>query len=217
MDWGWWLLIAGLILVFITSGVLITSASINLGTIQNPDEFFKNAYYYAYSAAWTTWGLVAFFIIGIALYYGIPLAIGAAEPEVAVLSSLQKPAPSSGLWEILFTFILFILIIIIGFFASQAAYNINQSQNYNPAITAQYRAKEESISAAVICLTTTGIFIIYYLIKIIYWVVGEPETLPAGNELTQPVTPVIQTQSTLQSTIANLTPDDITKLKQLLK
>lgn len=220
MDWGWWLLTAGLILIFITSGVIITSASINLGNLETIDGFFKNAYYYARAAALTTWFLVAFFIIGIALYYGIPLAIGAAEPEAAILTSLQKPAPSSGFWGILFTFILFILIIIIGILASQAAYNINQSPNYNSAIIAQYRAREESIITAVLCLLTVGIFIIYYIIQIIYCIVGEePETaqtMPVTAPVTTSVIQPIQPQTNL-STISNLTPEDIIKLKQLLK
>lgn len=157
------ILIIFLLIIFIASGVIITSSSINLYALKDTDEDFKNAYYYSTWAAVLTWVLVALAIIltGLYIYYSVEV------PEAALTSAL-KPESNTGIDTIICLIILLLLITTIGILAAKTAYYIGQSSNYNSNIPQQYNAREEAIITAVLCLGSGGLLFIWFITDLIY-------------------------------------------------
>jgi hypothetical protein len=220
-----------LLVIFLISGVLITNAAINIASFQDTDVFFQNAHYYATWAAVVIWGLFSLTIIGIGAYIFYTIFYAVEVPEAQIISSLSKPAESSGSWNILFSILIFILVIIVGALSAAAAWNFDQSKNYNPNVPQQYRAREELLVTAILSLSATGLILIIFLIDLIYYF--SPAEEPVVSAVITPavitpaaIAPAIPVATTASDVILktsnnfnlnNLTADDLAKLKQLLK
>lgn len=178
MSWTY-ILAFVLLIIFIASGVLITASSVNLNALKDTDPDFKNAYYYSTVAAVVTWILVALAIILIIVYYYFYFETGG---ELAAVSNLTANNESSGIGIIIFLIIILILITIIGILAARTAYYIDQSTNYNPNIPQQYRAREESIVTAVLCLGSGGLLFIWFIIDLIYYLYPEEKDIKLQNK-----------------------------------
>lgn len=210
-----------LLLIFLLSGVIITSASINLGALKDTSTFFANAYYYSTWAAALTWCIVAITILSVAGYYILGWVYEAEVPEAAILQSLQKNTPSSSWsgWSILFLIIILILVVINGCLAAAAASQIASDPNYNPNNTQQYRAKEEAIITAILCLTSAGLLLVWGIVETYYYFSPEePEVKIIDNIPTTAVASAGNTDNNtnMVNKVNNLTPEDIEALKKLL-
>lgn len=207
-----------LLLIFLISGVIITNASINLGSLKDTSTFFANAYYYSTWAAVLTWVIVALAILSVAGYYILGWVYEAEVPEAAILSSLQKvPSSSWSGWSILFLIIILILVIVNGCLAAATASQISSDPNYNPNVPQQYRAREEAIITAILCLTSAGLLLVWGIVELYYYFYPEEpekvETVPATTAILPSNT---TNNSTIVNKVNNLTPEEIDALKKLL-
>jgi len=209
-----------LLLIFLISGVIITSSSLNLYTTKDTDSYFANAYYYSTWASVVTWVLVALAIIavGVYMYFYFQEA-----PKLTLISSYTQPTS----WSILFLIIMLILVIIIGILAAYTTYNIDQSKNYNPNVPSQYRAREEALVTAILCLVSAGLLLVWGIVELFYYFNPEiPEKIEVKEEIKdiknvtdkdiKNITNDVKTE-TIKTNITNMTPEQIEVLKQLLK
>jgi len=178
-----------LLLIFLISGGLMVKSAYDISYFQVQDQYIQNAHYYATWAAVITWILVALVIILIGVYFWYSAEV----PEAALEGALAKTQTSSW-WSTIYLFIIFILVIIVGILAAQAAFNIDKSPNYNSNIPIEYAAREGAIATAVLCLGSTGLLIVWFIYDLI------PESKP----------------ETPNKNLSNLTPEELAKYKMLV-
>lgn len=167
-----WSIIANivLIIIYITAGIYISSASSLLGNLKDIDVFFASAYKYATIAAAVTWILLILTIIGLIAFIYFFIETGG---EIAVAAG--QVASVSG-WSLLFLIIILFLIFVIGGLSAKAANDIASSPKYNSNIPDMASAYHYSIISAVLALGAGSFVLLWLIVDLIYYFKGPEET-----------------------------------------
>lgn len=159
-----------LIIIYITAGIYISSASSILKSLNDTgDPFFQSAYKYATIAAVVTWILLILAIIGLIAFIYFYIDTGG---EIAVVAG--EIASVSG-WSLLFLIIILLLIFIIGGLSAKAANDVSSSSKYNPNIPEMASAYHNSIIAAVLALGAGSFVLLWLIVDLIYYFQGPDE------------------------------------------
>jgi len=188
-----------LIILWIISGAYVTQASIFLTDFSDTDDYLHRAYWLTFWAAFTTWGLIAIFIILVILSVIGLVALfgsGAGEAEVAAseaeeaysISNYQNLATSSNIntgisWFTLGFFVLaLILVTITGVLAAISASSINSSPNFYQETVRLVSAYHDCIIGASLCIGSASILLIGI---VIYFIIGIRRTNEHNKQLAE--------------------------------
>jgi amino acid permease len=171
----------GLIIIWIISGGLITSAEIKIKPNRNQDPHLNAAYVQSLWGAIVTWFLVALFILLIGLsIFGFIAIFGSGAGEAAEAGEVLEESegfstskknrfnPKGNVETSLFLILAVILTGITGVLAALAADNMTKSKNFKPGGKTPKdkrlkNAYDKLIVAAIISLSGVGLLIIGFI------------------------------------------------------
>jgi uncharacterized membrane protein len=179
MSWLYTLYVVILIVTWITSGVFITTANIQLSDSKNKDPFLNRAYWMSFTAAFITWFLVAAVVLLIVLgIIGVVALFGSGVGEAGVAAEAESGGAFSSYfsgdalgtdlsWVTILLFVLMMaLVATTGILASIAANNIKESNNSDTTLLLD--AYNNCVISAIIGLGVFILFVIGFIVYIIY-------------------------------------------------
>ena len=178
MSWLYALYVVILIATWITAGVFVTTANIQISNSKTFDTFLNRAYWMTFSAAFITWFLVSAVIVLIVLgVVGVVALFGSGVGEAGVAASAESGTAASYFsgdalgtdlsWiTILLFIVMMVLVIVTGILAATAATNINQS---NASETQELlSAYDNCVISAIIAIGVFILFVLGFVVYIIY-------------------------------------------------